>query len=236
MSALRKGQPWAGPIYLSGKFGDLFRGSELGQFLNRPDAVCLPRQQLHHNVMITPERVGDSLRFAVGPRVNWLGVFTAALLILILFGAGIGPAFDGLRSAIVTGGSLGGYILGIAACSALILLVLYSLLLNLFGTEIITVSSTDLQIQSLICGFVRSQREFPNSTVEKLRYEQWAGRARGEGMHSCILFDCVGETVTFAQDLSQEESYDLIDQMRQVYAFPIPDPPEEETSPAVVKL
>ncbi|HEY2469707.1 MAG TPA: hypothetical protein VGI45_17950 [Terracidiphilus sp.] len=176
------------------------------------------------------------MRITIGPRVSWLGAFTGFLVILILWGAGLVPACDGLRHGINTGGSLGGYILGIAACSALILLVLYFLLFNLFGTEIITVSPADLRIKSLVCGFVRSQREFPNSTVEKFRYEQWTGSTRGEGMHSGILFDCVGETVTFAQDVPQEESYDLIDQMRLVYAFPIPDPPEEETSPAVLKL
>jgi hypothetical protein len=49
-------------------------------------------------------------------------------------------------------------------------------------------------------------------------------------MQNGIRFDCVAETVTFAQNLSEQESYDLIDQMRKVYAFPIPDPPEEESS------
>ena len=128
--------------------------------------------------------------------------------------------------------------LGIAACLALISFVLYAQLLNLFETEIITLRPTDLQISSLILGFVRSKREVPNSTVEKLRYEEWAGSGRGEGMRSAVLFECVGETIAFAQDLPQEDSYDLIDQMRQVYAFPVPDSSEDEveTSPAVVKL
>jgi hypothetical protein len=178
------------------------------------------------------ERVGDELRMTVGPRVNWLGVCTALLLMLILSGAGIVPAVDGLRVAIDTGRSLGGYVLGIIVCSGLILLIVYSLLLNLFGSETITVSSTELQIQWLICGFVRSHRDFPNSTVEKLRYERWAG-PRGAGMQNGIRFDCVGETITFAQNLPEEESYDLIDQMRRVYAFPIPDLSEEEPSSAV---
>jgi hypothetical protein len=54
-------------------------------------------------------------------------------------------------------------------------------------------------------------------------------------MQNGIRFDRVGETITFAQNLPEKESYDLIDQLRQVYAFSIPDPPEEETSPAVTR-
>lgn len=188
----------------------------------------------HHNVTMTPERVGDSLKLTVGPRVNWVGVSTAVLLITIICGVGITPAFEGLKSAVDTGGSLGGYILGITACSALILLLFYGLLLNLFGSEIVTVSPTDLRIESRIWAFVRSRREFPNSTVEKLRYEQWPG-PRGAGMQNGIRFECVGETVTFAQNLPERESRDLINQVRQVYTFPMADPPEEESSAAVTR-
>lgn len=183
---------------------------------------------------LAAERVGNSLKISIGPVVSWLGVLTALLVIMILSGVGLIPAIDGLKRAITTGKSLGGYVLGIAACAGLILFVLYGLLLNLFGSETVTVSPTELQIQWLICGFMRSQQDFPNSTIEKLRYESWPG-PRGAGIQNAIRFDCVGETVTFAQNLSEQESYDLIDQMRQVYAFPIADPPdeEEESSPAV---
>ena len=142
----------------------------------------------HSNVKIVPEKVGDSLRITVGPRVNWLGVVTALAVILILCGVGITPAYDGLKVAMITGGSVGGYILGIIVCSGLILLIVYGLLLNLFGSETITVSSTELQIRWMIGGFVRTQRDFPNSTVEKLRYERWPG-PRGSGMQNGIRFD-----------------------------------------------
>jgi len=183
---------------------------------------------------IVPENVGDSMRISIGPIVSWLGVLTGLLLIMILGGAGLIPAWDGLKHAINTGKSLGGYVLGIAACAGLILFLLYGLLLNLFGSETVTVSPTELQIQWLISGLVRSQRDFPNSTIEKLRYESWPG-PRGAGMQSGIRFDCVGETVTFAQNLSEQESYDLIEKMRQIYAFPVSESPdeEEESSPAV---
>jgi hypothetical protein len=185
------------------------------------------------NVKIVSEKVGDSLKITIGPRVRWLGVFTVLALISILSGVGVSPAYSGLKLALNNGGSIGGYIIGIAACAGLILFLLYSLILNLFGSEMITVSSTELELQWLICGFVRSKRSFPNSTVEKLRFEEWAGRARGDGMHSGIRFDCVGETVTFAGDLPEKEAGDLIDQLRKVYAFAIPDPPQDEPSPAV---
>ena len=191
----------------------------------------MPYHEASHSTMLR-ERVGDSLRLTVRPPVNWLGVATAILLIVILSGVGIAPALNGLKLAIDTGRSPGGYLLGIAICSPLILLITYGLLLNLFGSEIVTVSPTDLEIQKLIFGFMRSRRTFPNCTVEKLRYERWPG-PRGAGMQSGVLFDCVGETVTFAQNLPQEKSYELIDQMRQIYAFPTPDPPEEDPSPAV---
>jgi len=181
---------------------------------------------------IATGKVGDSLRIRIGPRVNWLVAMSAFLVILILCGVGIAPAYDGLKSAIRKGGSLGGYILGIIACSVLVLVIVYGLLDNLFGSETITVSPSELRIQWLVCGIVRSQRDLPNSTVETLRYERWPG-PRGAGMQNGICFDCCGETITFAQNLSENESYELVEQMRQVYPFPIPDPPEEESSPAV---
>jgi hypothetical protein len=112
-----------------------------------PELRYAYRDNNHFNMKIVAERFGDSLRTSIGPIVDWLGVLTAVLVIMVLCGAGLIPAFDGLRHNIATGGSLGGYILGIAACAGLILLVLYSLLLNLFGSETVTVSPTDLQVQ-----------------------------------------------------------------------------------------
>jgi hypothetical protein len=185
---------------------------------------------------IASDGAGDSLKIELGPRVNWLGAATAILLVMILFGVGIIPLFDRLKLAIDAGGGVVGYGLGILIFSCLVLLVSAGLLANLFGSEVITVSPVELRIEWLICGFVRSQRSFPNSTVAKLRYERWTSGARGDGMHNGIRFDCVGETVTFARDLPLNDSYDLIDQLRRIYAFPVADPPGEEpseSSPAV---
>jgi hypothetical protein len=183
---------------------------------------------------LKPERAGDSLTLAIGPRPNWLGVLGGILVASILWGVGVAPACDGLKVSLRRGGSLGGYILGIIACLVLILVIVYGLLDNLFGTESVTVSPTDLTIRWLICGIMRSQRELPNSTVGTLRYERWPG-GRGAGMQNGIRFDCVGETVTFAQNLPESDSYELIDQMRRVYPFPVPNAPEEASSPAVTQ-
>jgi hypothetical protein len=181
---------------------------------------------------IRQERVGDALKLVIGPRVNWLGLLTAFLLLSILWGVGIAPAWDGLRVALQTGRSTLGYILGITALSAIALFVAYSVLRSLFGSELVVVSSTNFEIQSSVFGFTRSQRSFPNSTVENLRYEEWPG-ARGAGMQHGIRFECVGETVTFAQNATMANSYEILDQMKQVYRFPSADPSDQESSPAV---
>ena len=130
------------------------------------------RSHMNTNV----DKAGDSLSIRIDPRVNWLGVMTAFLLMLILSGVGLMPALNGLKHAVNTGGTLGGYILGIAVSSFLILLVLYSAVLDLLGSETVTLNATDLQIQHSMLGFVMSQREFPNSTVEMLRCERGLDR------------------------------------------------------------
>ena len=172
------------------------------------------------------EWVGDKLSVSIGPRVNWLGLFTAFLLLLILCGAGIAPAWKGLFKALQGGRSPMGFILGIAVLSGIALLVAYGIVVALFGSERVVFTSTDLEIQSSVFGRFRSRRSFPNSTVENLRYEEWWSGARGAPMERGIRFECVGETVTFAGDASMEESQDIIDQMQQFYKFPTVDPPE----------
>lgn len=179
------------------------------------------------------EKVRDSLTVSIGPRVNWLGLFTAFALLLILWGAGITPAWEGLTKAIQAGQSPMGFILGITALSGIALFVAYCIVVALFGSEILVVTSTDLEIQSRAFGRIRSRRSFPNSTVEKLRYEKWWSGARGTPMERGIRFECVGETVTFALNATADESHEIVEQMQQLYKFPTVDPPEEEASPAV---
>jgi hypothetical protein len=164
--------------------------------------------------------------------VNWLSLLTAVLLMSILWGVGIAPALEGLRVALHTGRNIFGYILGIVALSGISIFVAYGIFLNLFGSEPVVISSKDLEIQSLILGLIRSRRSFPNSTVENLRYDEWPG-VRGAGMQHGIRFECVGETVSFAQCATTTESYDIMNQVQQVYKFPTSDPSEGDSSPAV---
>jgi len=178
-------------------------------------------------------RTGDSLVVSIGPRVKWLGLCSAFLLLLILCGAGIAPALGGLSQSLRTGRSPFGYVLGIAALAVIALFVLYNISLMLFGSEVIVINSSDLEIQTRLFGRVRSRRLFPNSTVEKLRCEKWWSGARGTPMEHGIRFECVGETITFARNATEAESREVVDQMQQIYKFQTVDPPKEESSPAV---
>ncbi len=171
----------------------------------------------------------------IGPRPNWLGVCTAILLMAILLGVGAAPALKGLIVAGATGHSIGGYLLGLIASLGIIVLLIYSVVLQLFEAEQITITPTDLDIRHFLFGVSRSPRSFPNSTVEKLRYEEWWSGARGSPQENGIRFDCVGETLTFAQNADGNESDEIIEKMRQIYKYPVPDPPEEEPAPGVVR-
>ncbi|MFP5236031.1 MAG: hypothetical protein ACLGSD_09010 [Acidobacteriota bacterium] len=170
----------------------------------------------------------------IGPRINWLGLFTALLLILIVFGVGISPAWNGLTHAAREGQNPIGYILGLAALSGIVLFVAYNIALAVFGSELIVVTSSDLEIQSRVIGRVRSQRSFPNSTIENLRYEEWWSGARGTPRQQGIRFECVGETVTFARNATTAEAQEILHRMQQLYSFPMVDPPDAESSPAVM--
>jgi hypothetical protein len=179
------------------------------------------------------EKTGETLRITIGPQRFSLGLVTGLLVLLIVCGVGVGPAWEGLRHALQTGQSFGGYLLGLIAAGAIAAFLAYVVLLGLFGSQIVLVSRTDLEIQSRIFGLIRSQRSVPNSTVEKLRYEEWP-IPRG-GMQHGIRFECVGETVTFAFDATTSECSDILDQMLKMYRFSTPDPPVDEPSPAVVR-
>jgi hypothetical protein len=170
---------------------------------------------------------------SIGPRLNWLGLCTAFLLLLILCGAGIAPAVEGLSQSLREGRSPFGYVLGIVALAVIALFVLYNISLMLFGSETTVIDSSDLEIQNRLLGRVRSRRKFPNSTVENLRYEKWWSGARGTPMEHGIRFECVGETITFARNATEAESREVLDRMRQLYKFQTVEPPEGDSSPAV---
>jgi hypothetical protein len=183
---------------------------------------------------IKTERDGNTLMLRVRSRINWLALIAVPLLLAMMWGIGIEPAWEGLTDGLRTGRSIGGYVLGLPVASAIFLFLLYVLLLELFGAELIVITPADLEIQSLVFGVIRSRRSIPNSTVEKLRYEEWPGPYR-DGTDNGLRFECVGETVTFALNAPTEDCHDILDKMLQVYKFPIPDPPEEKLAPGVVR-
>jgi hypothetical protein len=86
---------------------------------------------------IKVDKHGDALMLRVRSRINWLAILCIPLILLIIWGVGIQPACDGLANGMRTGGSIGGYILGIGAAGTIFLFLLYRLLLELFGSEVI---------------------------------------------------------------------------------------------------
>lgn len=184
--------------------------------------------------MVKTDATRDKLIIRIGPRPKLLGLMTASMVGLILWGVGFQPALHGLKASIGTNHSIGGYFAGIVLFGILILFMAFSILEMLFGSQTVILDRTDFAIETWFMNLRRSRRTFPNSTIEKLRFEKWSSRARGVGMMHAIQFDCVGETVAFAADASEAESYDILDAMRKIYPFSVPEQSTEETaSPAV---
>jgi hypothetical protein len=168
------------------------------------------------------------LRIRVRPRINWLILFSALLILLIITGVGLIPAWARLAATIHDGGSIGGPILSLLILSAMAIVNIYAVVSMLFASELVVLDQTTLEIQKWLFSFRLSERSFPNSTIENLRYDEWSGGR--SGMQNGIRFDCAGETVTFARQATHSDSWDLIDKMAEVYRFPTQEP---ERSPAV---
>lgn len=174
------------------------------------------------------ETAPRSVRIKVRPRINWLILFSALLVLLIITGAGLLPAAARLATTIHDGGSIGGPILSLLILSAIAIANIYWVANMLFASELIVVDQTTLEIQKWLFSFRVSDRSFPNSTIENLRYDAWSGGR--SGMQNGIRFECAGETVTFARQANHSDSWDLIDKMVEIYKFPMQEP---ERSPAV---
>jgi hypothetical protein len=169
-----------------------------------------------------------SLRIRVRSRINWLILFSTLLILLIITGVGLIPAWARLATAIHDGGSTGGPILSLLILSAMAIVNIYAAANMLSASELVVLDQTTLEIQKWLFTFKLSKRSFPNSTIENLRYDEWSGGR--SGMQNGIRFECAGETVTFARQATHSDSWDLIDKMSEVYRFPTPEP---ERSPAV---
>jgi hypothetical protein len=170
----------------------------------------------------------NSVRIKVRPRINWLLLFSALLVLLIIICVGLLPASARLEAAIHDGRGIGSPILSLLILSAMAIANMYGVVNMLFASEFVVLDRTTLEIQKRLFSFKLSDRSFPNSTVENLRYDEWGGGRAG--MQNGVRFECAGETVTFARQATATDSWDLIDKMVEVYKFPTPEP---ERSPAV---
>lgn len=161
------------------------------------------------------------LRVRIRPRFAWRFQFSAALIALIIAAANYLPAWDEIKALIQTQPILSPVVL-----SGIALAGLYAVLWMLFSSELIILNETTLEIQSWILSINLSQRNFLNSTIENLRYEEKRGRY---GAQSRIRFESAGETITFAREASRSDSSDLINRMLKVYKFPMQEPEAEES-------
>jgi len=172
-----------------------------------------------------------SLRARVRPRINWLILLSTFLVLFIIYGAGLSPAWARLEATQHAGGNIGGPTLSLLVLSVMAIGSIYAIAKMLFSSEIVVLNQTTLEVQRLLPSFSLSDRSFPNSTIENLRYDEWAGGRAG--MQNGIRFECAGETVTFARQATHSDSWDLIDKMLEIYKFPMQDSADAERSPAV---
>ena len=146
------------------------------------------------------QAAADGVEMTIKPRINWLSLFALPSVVFILFGVGIDPALEDLggHSQPASNGRDG---FSIALFGGIAVSILFSLVRMVFGSERLTVATRTLEIHSRIFGWSASERSFPNSVVENLRYEEWSGGR--SGIENAIRFECAGETVTFARQLDR---------------------------------
>ncbi|HWT66521.1 MAG TPA: hypothetical protein VN151_10450 [Terracidiphilus sp.] len=174
------------------------------------------------------------LQAVMRPGMNWIVVLSAALLLLIVFGAGVSPILTQIQFAVRHGSPLGGLFLRLIVILALGFFPAYGLVSMLFSSELMIVTETDTEIQRRLFAYTTFRQSFPNSTIENLRYDEWSGGKAG--MQNAIRFEAAGKTITFASQLATGDSWDLIDAMCTIYKFPTKedaDDSEPERSPAV---
>ncbi|MGO9940142.1 MAG: hypothetical protein ACLPH3_20945 [Terracidiphilus sp.] len=164
--------------------------------------------------------------------MNWLILLSSLLILSIIIGAGLLPAWERFDAILRSGKSVGDPIFRLLILGAMAIVNLYAVFNMLFSSELIVLNQTTLEIQRWLFRMNLSQRSFPNSTVENLRYDEWSGGRAG--MQNGIRFESAGETVTFARQITGSDSWDLIDKMCEIYKFPTKEESTEtERSPAV---
>ena len=174
------------------------------------------------------------LAVQIHPPVRWLALLTAFGLLVLLLVVGVFPALTGLQAAVLTGKSIGGYLVAALAASLITLAVLYSMLKAFFSTERLLLTATEVELQARLFGLVTGRFTAPNSGVEKLHVEEaWTGEHNAPILRQ-ISLECAGQTITFAASASRDEAFAILEAMRKVYDFPAgndpSDAPEEDES------
>jgi hypothetical protein len=162
------------------------------------------------------EKKGD-LEVAVRPRINWLVLFYLLFLIATIAIVIV----DRVRTAENTGNSIGLPAFRFVFLSAIAVFSTYCVLRMLFGSDVVILNQTELKIQRRIFSFQLTEQSYPNSTVINLRYDEWSGGRWGT--RNAVRFESAGKTVSFARQATDSDSWDLIDKMRELYAFPTED-------------
>ncbi len=169
---------------------------------------------------------GDALRIQIRPRIDWRICFNFA--VIAIWGAYF---FSSLTGSGIWAASRHSLSMGTGTTVLLVLaflMIVYITLRSLFYFEIVTVTPDTLRIQGRLLSFQLSDRQYQNSDISNLHYEEWAGRRYGP--QNGVRFICHGQVVTFARQVSPADSWDLIDRARAVYPFKTPAP---ASSPAV---
>jgi len=178
------------------------------------------------SMSLKTDQIAGALRIEIHPRKSWSLIFD--FMVLAIWGALFYASFVGYENRSHIGRSTSEAIAILALTMSLFLWSLYATLKALFYYEIVTTTSSTLQIQGHLLSFTTSDQQYTNSLISQLRYEEWSGGR--SGTQNGIRFEYNGETVTFARQVDTSDSWDLIDRVREVYPFPTPAP---DSSPAV---
>ncbi len=157
---------------------------------------------------------GDALRIQISPRTHWRIGFNFA--VLAIWGAYFLSSLVGFENRTAMRSTPPGTGIVVLAFVAF-LFILYITVRSLFYFEIVTVTPDSLRIEGRLLSFTLSDKQYENSRISNLRYEEWAGRRYGP--QSGIRFLCNGQTVTFARQASTADSWELIDRACEVYPF-----------------
>jgi hypothetical protein len=158
------------------------------------------------------------LRSKIRPRISWTTLPFLLLFLWIVIGSGLLPASTRLQAAMQNNYGVGDIVFRLLIYLSTAIAGLYVFLRMFFGSDVVILSQTTLEIQRWIFRLSLTQRSFPNSTVNNLRYVEW--RVSRFGMQRAICFESAGKTVTFARQSAEGDSRELIDAMHEIYPFP----------------